>query len=72
MPPDRLTQCSDLIFFVCGSNSYTQSRGAFSHGGIADCWNEKSVILQPGRKAKSRLLAAHDPWENRAARVAGL
>jgi hypothetical protein len=53
--------------FVPGSHGNAQSCGAFGHGGIADCWNEKSFALQRARKMKCRFLVADDPRKNCAA-----
>ncbi len=66
---DRFTERSDLVFFVCRRHCNAQARGAFRHGWITNRWNEKSFCLQRQRQIERRLLVAHDPWENRAARV---
>jgi hypothetical protein len=47
--PDRLTERSDLIFLMRRGHGNAQSRGALGHGGIANCWNEKSFTFQRTR-----------------------
>lgn len=42
---DRVARRSGLIFLARGWNRNTQSRDALGNGRIANCWNQKSVIL---------------------------
>lgn len=67
---NRFAERADLRFFVCGAHGNAQPRGAFGHGWIADCWDEKSFVLQRSRKVERRFLVADDPRENCAASAA--